>query len=67
MTPRPRKESQHMRKLTHAQVRSIAARLLDDMCANMGLLKTFSKYDVAEVAISLGEMLADENHAEYRE
>jgi len=67
MTPRPRKEAQsRVRKLTATQVRSIAARLLDDMCANLQMIESFDDYDIDDVALSLREMLADESVAEGR-
>lgn len=50
------------KKLTREQVHSIAARLLDDMFANLmpHSLQRYDEHDVKAVALSLGEMLADE-------
>ena len=39
--------------------RTIAAKLLDDMCANMEMIKSFEESDVDEVAASLQELLDD--------
>lgn len=43
------------------RVRLMACKLLDDMCANMQLIKSFCNEDIDEVAISLQELLEDED------
>ena len=54
--PADERGEEQVKKLTEAEVRSIAARLLDDMCANLmpSRIKTYDEDDIDEVADLVG-------------